>query len=80
VASNYAVQLVGEQNLARALADDWIGHHIRDNALIHATNWVASGTAQLPQVVMGQVISSGPLNNLGELIGMLRTYLGLREK
>jgi hypothetical protein len=74
----YAEQLVGVEKLSNALADDWITRHIHTNAHLHATNWVAGGSPQLPQLVIGQVISSGPLNSVKDLLTLLDHFLGLR--
>jgi uncharacterized membrane protein len=74
----YAEQLVGVEKLSNALADDWITRHIHTNAYLHSTNWVAAGTPQLPQLVIGQVISSGPLNSVKDLLTLLDHFLDLR--
>ena len=76
-AKAYAAQLVGGDKLQSAFGDPWLEEQILADCRLHSTNWATSGSAALPQLVMGDVISSGPLNSVEHLMILLNRYLGL---
>jgi uncharacterized membrane protein len=77
VAKARAAQLVGSDKLQAALADPWLQEQILTDCRLHATNLTTSGEVGLPQLIIGGVISSGPLNSVEHLTILLNHYLGL---
>jgi uncharacterized membrane protein/thiol-disulfide isomerase/thioredoxin len=76
-AEDYAAKLVGADKLKSALADPWINQQIQTDCLIHRVNWIAVEDPSLPQLMMGDAVSSGPLNSVQHLRILLNHYLGL---
>ena len=76
-AREYAAQLVGADKLQAALADAWVPQQIATDCRLHSTNWTATGNPAMPQVILGDVVSSGPLNSVEHLMILLNRYLGL---
>ena len=72
-----AVQLVGAEKLAAALADPWITQQILTDSKLYRANWLAADNSALPQIVLGNAVSSGPINSLEHLQILLRQYLNL---
>jgi hypothetical protein len=73
----YAVQLVGADKLEAALADPWIEAQIQTDCLLHQANWNATGKPAMPQLILGNAISLGPLNSVEHLSILLNRYIGL---
>ena len=76
-AQAYAAQLVGGDKLQTALGDPWLKEQILVGCRLHSTNWSAIGSAAIPQLVIGDVISAGPLLSSQQLVLLLQEYLGL---
>ena len=76
-AREYATQLVGADGLQAALADAWVTQQLATDCRLHYTNWTVAGSAALPQVILGDVVSSGPLNSVDHLLILLSRYIGL---
>jgi protein-disulfide isomerase len=73
----YAAQLVGADKLQAALADSWVTQQLVTDCRLHYTNWTVAGSPAMPQVILGDVVSSGPLNSVEHLMILLNHYLGL---
>ena len=73
----YAAQLVGGDKLQAALGDSWLQEQILTDCRLHYTNWITGDSPALPQLIIGDVISSGPLNSVEHLMILLNHYLGL---
>jgi hypothetical protein len=76
-ANDYAAQLVGADKLQAAFGDPWLKEQLLVGCRLHSTNWFTSGDAALPQMVLGDVISSGPLNSVQHLMILLNRYMGM---
>jgi uncharacterized membrane protein len=76
-AREYAVRLVGAAQLDTALASPWLQEQIKTDCLLHYVNWQASGRPAMPQLVLGQAVSVGPLNSVEHLLALLSRYLGM---
>jgi uncharacterized membrane protein len=76
-AREYAVQLVGADQLNSALADPWVSEQINTDCKIYRANWLAADDSALPQIVMGDAVSSGPINSVEHLQVLLNKYLGV---
>ena len=74
---DYAVQLVGADKLETALADPWLEQQITTDCQIHAANRAATGELGMPQLILGDAVSIGPLNSVSHLVSLLRRYLGV---
>ena len=77
-ARRYAAQLVGAQRLEEALADEWITRHLHTNGYLYHTNYLKLGNSVMPQLILGSVISFGPLNSVEDLQSLLGQHLGLK--
>jgi uncharacterized membrane protein len=76
-AREYAAQLVGADKLKSALADPWIQQQILTDCQLHHTNSMAAESGAMPQIIMGDAVSSGPLNSVDHLLLLLNRYLGM---
>jgi protein-disulfide isomerase len=76
-AQEYAAQLVGADKLKSALADPWIQQQILTDCRLHRTNWLAVDSSAMPQIIMGDAVSSGPINSVEHLQILLNRYMGI---
>ena len=76
-AEQYAAQLVGADKLKAALADPWVAHQLLTDCKLHRANWLAVDSSEMPQIVMGNAVSSGPINSVAHLEILLDRYMGL---
>jgi uncharacterized membrane protein len=76
-AEAYAAKLLGADQLKTALADPWVAQQILADCKLYRANWLAADDSQLPQIVIGNAISSGPINSTEHLQLLLRQYLGV---
>src|ERR1039457_6832081 len=76
-AEEYAAQLVGADKLKSALADPWVAQQILTDCKIHRANWLAVDSSAMPQIIMGDAVSSGPINSVQHLQILLNRYMGL---
>jgi len=74
----FAVELVGAAALEKALADPWIAEQMNLHSQIHHKNYAALQSRGMPQIILGNAISIGPLNSVDHLLVLLDKYLGLR--
>jgi len=72
-----AAQLVGADKLAAAERDPWVEERLKTDCKLHQLNSLAVDNTALPQIVMGDAVSSGPVNSSGHLLLLLNNYLGL---
>jgi uncharacterized membrane protein len=70
-----AAQLLGAKQLQAALADPWVGRQLLTDCKIHRLNWLAVDSAAMPQIIMGNAVSSGPINSVQHLRLLLERYL-----
>jgi hypothetical protein len=76
-AEEYAAQLVGTNKLASALADPWIQQQFLTDCRLHRANWLATDSPAMPQLILGEAVSSGPLNSVEHLLVLLNRHLGM---
>ena len=76
-AREYAAKLVGADKLQAAAGDPWVAEQLAIDCRLHYTNWVVGGSPSLPQLIVGDVVSSGPLNSVDHLMILLSRYLSL---
>jgi uncharacterized membrane protein len=76
-AREYAAQLVGADKLESALADPWIQKQFLNDCRLHRANWLAVDSSVMPQIIMGDAVSCGPINSVQHLQILLNRYLGL---
>lgn len=76
-AREYAAQLVGADKLESALADPWVQQRILTDCQLHRASSLAVESSALPQIIMGDAVSSGPLNSVDHLLTLLNRYLGM---
>lgn len=73
----YAEQLVGADKLKAALNDPWTEKQLVTDCKLQRANWLAVDSSALPQIVMGDAVSSGPINSLEHLELLLNRYMGV---
>jgi uncharacterized membrane protein len=78
VVQDQAEQMVGKDSLRAASTNDWIDKQILTACSLHSTNWQTTGGMAMPQIVMGQAISVGPLNSVNHLMVLLEKYLDVK--
>lgn len=76
-ARRYAEQLVGVENLDRAMADAWIGNLIRTNGFLYKTNYLLFKKGTLPELMMGTVTTFGSIPRVSDLLNLLSQQLEL---
>ena len=76
-AKAYAAQLVGADKLEAALGDPWLAQQLLTDCQLHLANWQATGRPAMPQLILGEAISLGPLNSVEHLLILLDRYLGM---
>ena len=76
-AREYAAQLVGADKLESALVDPWIQQQFLNDCRLHRANWLAVDSSVMPQIIMGDAVSCGPINSVRHLQILLNRYLGL---
>jgi uncharacterized membrane protein len=76
-ARNYAVGLVGTNKLLAALDDPWVKQQILTDCRLHSTNWASTKSPEVPQLIMGDAVSAGPINSVQHLLVLLNRYLGM---
>jgi hypothetical protein len=74
----FAEQLVGANVLQASLANPWIDQQILTACELHRSNYDSTGRALMPHLILGPVISAGPLNSTTHLLVLLERYLGLK--
>jgi len=73
----YAAQLVGADKLNAALADPWVARQILTDCKLHRANWLAVDSSEMPQIVIGRAVSSGPINSIEHLKIILNRFMGV---
>jgi len=73
----YAGQLVGTGKFDAEFDDPWVGKQIQTDIKIHRANWLAVDNSAMPQIVMGDAVSSGEINSVEHLQILLGQYLGV---
>jgi protein-disulfide isomerase len=73
----YAEKLVGADKLRAALNDPWVDQQIQTDIKIHRANWLAVDDSAMPQIMMGDAVSSGEINSVEHLQLLLGKYLGV---
>jgi len=76
-AHDYAVKLVGADQLDAAMADPWVGKQMLTDCKLHRADWLAIDDSALPQIVLGDAVSAGPINSMEHLQILLNKYLGV---
>jgi uncharacterized membrane protein len=76
-AREFAAGILGQDGLKLALANPWVSRQLLIDCKIHRANWLAADSSAMPQIVMGDAVSSGPLNSVGHLQMLLNRYMAL---
>jgi hypothetical protein len=74
---DYAGQLVGTNELAKALQDPWIEQQIQTGVNLYATNYTHYGHGNMPQLIVGTNFVEGTLPP-DALYKLLSTNFGLK--
>jgi hypothetical protein len=77
LAQGYAAQLAGADQLKAALEDPWVGQQLTTDCKIHRANWLAVDNSAMPQIILGNAVSSGPINSVQHLQILLSRYMGV---
>jgi hypothetical protein len=73
----YAAELVGDQNLATAITNDWVNEYLQIGISIYATNYLHARRGQMPQLIIGTNLIMGVAPSQ-EVYRQLDQQLGLR--
>jgi hypothetical protein len=74
-ATDYARQLVDKEALDKALAENWADQMIQSSIDIYENNGRWTHKYRLPQIIIGDTVSMGPLRDLDELMNLLNAKL-----
>ncbi len=77
-ARRFAAELVGTNELARALQDNWVNEQLQQDVALYATNYLHLGNPNMPQLIMGTNLTGGKLNEVDDLYRLLENNLGLK--
>jgi len=70
-----AESLVGKDPLNRALADDWVGRQLAFDISLFRANALPENNPRLPQLVIGDIITHGAIDSVGELDDLVVKHL-----
>lgn len=76
-AREFASQLVGGDQLAKALQDPRLPRQLMQGINIYATNYLHLKNGAMPQLIVGQRLTTGTFANVNELYKILQEQLGL---
>jgi hypothetical protein len=74
-----ATELVGEQALAKAMADVWVEAQFKRNLNLFASNCVRAGTLSLPQLLVGTNLTVGAFKDTNTLFKLIEDGLMLTK-
>jgi hypothetical protein len=77
-ARRFAAELVGTNELAKALQDNWVNEQLQQDVALYATNYLHLGNPNMPQLIMGTNLTGGKLNEAEDLYRLLENNLGLK--
>jgi uncharacterized membrane protein len=77
-ARRFAAELVGTNELAKALQDNWVNEQLQQDVALYATNYLHLGNPNMPQLIMGTNLTGGKLNEVEDLYRLLENNLGLK--
>ncbi len=75
----FAEKLVGKEALGRALADEWVSRQLQEDVTIYEANCQTAKRGDMPQLIIGQVISFGMIRQVEDLYRLLDQQLALRR-
>lgn len=75
----YAAKLVGSNQLARALQDEWVEKTLRQGVNIYSTNYLHLKNGHMPQLMIGTNLMGGTFGSTAELYRLLEKQLGLKS-
>jgi uncharacterized membrane protein len=75
----YAEDLVGREKLANALTNAWLSSQIQTNVAIYNANRRTMTNGSMPQLIIGQAISIGPMDSVDQLYALLAEQFGLKR-
>jgi uncharacterized membrane protein len=74
----YAMNLVGSNQLARALQDPWVEKTLHHGINVYSTNYLHKKNGNMPQLIIGTNLMGGNFANTAQLYQMLEQYLGIK--
>jgi len=77
-ARQYAANLVGSNQLARALQDPWVTNTMRQGINIYSTNYLHYRNGNMPQLIIGTNLTQGTFSGPAELYKAIEQQLGLK--
>lgn len=73
-----AAELIGGRDkLEAALAEDWIEQRLKEDVAIYEANFKETGKSAMPQLMVGDQITSGNFKSSAELVELLQKEWGL---
>jgi protein-disulfide isomerase len=72
-----AEALAGKETMEQALADPWVERQLQTDIAIYQANAHVTGDLHLPQIVIGKVVIHGAMDNLDDLLRLIRQHARL---
>ena len=74
----HAMNLVGSNQLARALQDPWVDQTLHKGVNVYATNYLHMRNGNMPQLIIGTNLMGGTFGSTAELFKLLEQHLGIK--
>jgi len=77
-AQQYAADLVGSNQLARAMQDPWVEKTLQQGIAVYSTNYLHLKMGNMPQLIIGTNIVGGTFRDTGEMYKVFEKQLGIK--
>ncbi len=77
LAQQRAKDIVGPEALKRALADEWVKSRIQEDISLYASNYHKIRKGQMPQLILGDLVSVGVISKQADFDKMVASQWGL---
>ena len=77
-AQQYAMSLVGSNQLARALEDPWVERTLHRGIAVYSTNYIHLHIGNMPQLIVGTNIVGGTFADTAQMYKVFEQNLGVK--
>lgn len=77
-AQQYAAKLVGSNQLARAMQDEWVTKTLQQGINIYSTNYLHYKNGNMPQLIIGTNLVGRTFGSTADLYKLLADHLGIK--
>ena len=71
----YAANLIGAEALTQKIADPWVDQIIQTSVSIYSRNRQLANTGRIPQLIIGNKLSTGRVRSVDELVSLIQENL-----